>query len=83
MPRFRSFLDEAGSTKMARVNRIKALEQQLKTLRGVLRTWRDDEAQMKKLGQLNDLRVSRRQVANAIENCWRRVSPRDCRTVSR
>ena len=70
-----SFLDEAGSTKMARVNRIKALEQQLKTLRRVLRTWRDDEAQMKKLGQLNDLRVSRRQVANAIENCWRRVSP--------
>ncbi|WP_415773746.1 NEL-type E3 ubiquitin ligase domain-containing protein [Pseudomonas sp. LB3P38] len=71
-----SFLDEAGSTQMQRVNRIKALEQQLKSFLGVLHTWRDDEVQMKKLpGQLNDIRVSRRQVANAIENCWRRVAP--------
>lgn len=70
-----SFLDDAGSTQMERVNRIKALEQQLKKLRGVLHTWRDDEVQMKTLpGQLNDIRVSRRQVANAIENCWRRIS---------
>lgn len=68
------FLDNAGSTQMQRVNRIKALQQQLKKLLGVLHTWRDDEAQMKKLpGALNDIRVSRRQVANAIENCWRRV----------
>ncbi|HCS44823.1 MAG TPA: hypothetical protein DIW52_18685 [Pseudomonas sp.] len=71
-----SFLDEAGSTDMLRLNRIKELEQQLKKLQGGLHTWRDDEVQMKKLpGQLNDLRVSRRQVANAIENCWRRVTP--------
>ncbi|MHC8402152.1 NEL-type E3 ubiquitin ligase domain-containing protein [Pseudomonas sp. MDT1-17] len=70
-----SFLDEAGSTQTLRVNRIKELEQQLKTLRGVLRTWREDEVQMKTLpGQLNDIRVNRRQVANAIENCWRRVA---------
>jgi len=70
-----SFLDDAGSTQMERVNRIKALEQQLKKLRGVLHTWRDDEVQMKTLaGQLNDIRVSRRQVANTIENCWRRIS---------
>lgn len=70
-----SFLDDAGSTQMERVNRIKALEQQLKKLRGLLHTWRDDEVQMKTLaGQLNDIRVSRRQVANTIENCWRRIS---------
>jgi len=70
-----SFLDNAGSTRMQRVNRIKELEQQLKKLLGVLHTWRDDEVQMKQLpGQLNDIRVSRRQVAIAIENCWRRVT---------
>ncbi|MNP27525.1 hypothetical protein D3C76_1204410 [compost metagenome] len=71
-----SFLDDAGTTLMQRVNRIKELGQQLKTLREVLRTWCDDEVKMKTLpGQLNDIRVSRRQVANAIENCWRRVAP--------
>ena len=70
-----SFLDNAGTTRMQRVNRIKELQQQLKKLLGVLHTWRDDEVQMKKLpGALNDIRVSRRQVANAIENCWRRVT---------
>ncbi|WP_131108418.1 NEL-type E3 ubiquitin ligase domain-containing protein [Pseudomonas sp. Sample_10] len=71
-----SFLDAAGSTQTLRVNGIKALEQQLKQLREVLRNWCADDEQMKKLpGQLNDLRVSRRQVADAIENCWRRVAP--------
>ncbi|WP_160108911.1 NEL-type E3 ubiquitin ligase domain-containing protein [Pseudomonas izuensis] len=70
-----SFLDNAGSTQLARVNRIKELGQQLKKLLGVLHAWRDDEAQMKTLpGQLDDIRVNRRQVANAIENCWRRVA---------
>lgn len=69
-----SFLDAAGSTRSLQANRVKELEQQWKTLRAVLHTWRHDEAQMKKLpGNLNDLRVSRRQVANAIESCWRRV----------
>jgi hypothetical protein len=70
-----SFLDNAGSTQTQRVNRIKELQQQLKNLLGVLYTWRDDEVQMKKLpGSLNDIRVSRRQVANAIEKCWRRIA---------
>jgi Leucine-rich repeat (LRR) protein len=71
----RSFLDQAGSTQMQRAQRIKELGQQLKQLRNVLHTWRDDVGQMKKLpGQLDDIRNSRRQVANAIENCWRRVA---------
>ncbi|MGJ7514065.1 NEL-type E3 ubiquitin ligase domain-containing protein [Pseudomonas baetica] len=71
-----SFLDNAGSTQMLRVNRITVLEQQLKTLRRVLQTWCADEAQMKALpGRLNDIRINRRQVANAIENSWRRVEP--------
>lgn len=71
-----AFLDAAGTTDRLRANRIKELKLQWKTLRGVLQTWRDDEAQMKKLpGTLNDLRVARRQVTNAIENCWRRVKP--------
>ncbi|NUU35702.1 NEL-type E3 ubiquitin ligase domain-containing protein [Pseudomonas sp. C2B4] len=70
-----SFLDNAGSTQIARVNRINELGQQLKKLRGVLHTWLNDEVQMKKLpGRLDDIRVGRRQVVNAIENCWRRVS---------
>ncbi|HEF4759273.1 TPA: hypothetical protein SAN82_001687 [Pseudomonas putida] len=73
-----SFLDNAGSNQMQRANRIKELEQQLKTLRGVLHRWRDDEAQMKTLpGRLEDIRINRRQVAHAIENCWRRVTPRN------
>jgi hypothetical protein len=71
-----AFLDKAGSTQTQRANRIKELEQQLKKLRQVLHNWRDDEVQMKTLpGQLNDIRVSRRQVAVAIENCWRRIAP--------
>ncbi|MHC8306739.1 NEL-type E3 ubiquitin ligase domain-containing protein [Pseudomonas sp. PB3P13] len=71
-----AFLDSAGSTNELRANRIKELQQQWKTLRTVLHNWRHDEAQMKKLpGTLNDVRVSRRQVAHAIENCWRRVKP--------
>jgi hypothetical protein len=69
-----SFLDNAGSTQMQRAKRIKDLGQQLKKLLGVLHAWRDDEVQMKTLpGPLDDIRASRRQVANAIENCWRRV----------
>lgn len=73
-----SFLDQAGSTPILRMKRIEALEQQLKAFLGVLRTWRDDEVQMKKLpGLLSDVRTNRRQVANAIENCWRRVARRD------
>ncbi|MGL6242502.1 NEL-type E3 ubiquitin ligase domain-containing protein [Pseudomonas sp.] len=71
-----TFLDNAGTTSLQRVNRIKELRQQLKKLLGVLHTWRDDEVAMKKLpGALSDMRVNRRQVANAIENCWRRISP--------
>ena len=77
-----AFLDEAGTTHTLRLNRIKALEQQLKKLRAVLQTWSNDQVEMKKLpGQFNDVRVSRRQIAQTIENCWRRVTaprtPRD------
>ncbi|XLM13705.1 hypothetical protein DKB71_25115 [Pseudomonas sp. PLMAX] len=71
-----AFLDAAGSTQMQRGNRIRVLEQQLKKLRQVLRDWRDDEMQMKSLGgQLDVIRVNRRQVAMTIENCWRRITP--------
>jgi Leucine-rich repeat (LRR) protein/Tfp pilus assembly protein PilV len=70
-----AFLDEAGNTHTLRLNRIRTLEQQLKKLRSVLRIWSHDQVEMKKVpGQLNDVRVSRRQVAQAIENCWRRIS---------
>ncbi|MCU1763254.1 hypothetical protein NTD84_26525 [Pseudomonas sp. 14P_8.1_Bac3] len=71
-----SFLDEAGSTQMMRVNRLKELGQQLKKLQAVLLAWREDEAAMRKLpGQINDIRISRRQVAATLEKCWRRVAP--------
>lgn len=60
---------------MLRVNRVKELGQQLKKLLVVLKSWRDDEVQMRKLpGRLEDIRVARRQVAETIENCWRRVA---------
>ncbi|MGE8151113.1 NEL-type E3 ubiquitin ligase domain-containing protein [Pseudomonas vancouverensis] len=73
-----AFLDDAGSTLMLRAKRVRELAQQLKTLRQVLHTWRDDIEQMEKLpGQLKDIRASRRQVANTIENCWRRVARRN------
>lgn len=73
-----SFLDNAGRTPMQRSNRIKELQQQLKKLLGVLRTWRDDEVQMRTLsGRLDDVRIGRRQVANAIESCWRRIAPQN------
>ncbi len=69
-----SFLDNAGSTSILRAKRIRELEQQLKKFLGVLHTWREDEVAMKKLpGPLNDVRVNRRQVANLLENCWRRI----------
>ncbi|WP_460141143.1 NEL-type E3 ubiquitin ligase domain-containing protein [Pseudomonas sp. S2_E01] len=71
-----AFLDHAGSTPLAQMSRLRELKQQLDVFRRTLYAWRDDTAQMAKLpGQLNDLRVSRRQVANALENCWRRVAP--------
>lgn len=71
-----AFLDEAGSDMTSRVTRLKELKQQLKAFLKGLYAWRDDEVQMAKLpGQLNDIRVGRRHVANAIENCWRRVTP--------
>jgi Leucine-rich repeat (LRR) protein len=71
-----SFLDNAGSTQTLRVNRIRELELQLKKLREVLLAWRSDDVQMRALpGPLGDNRFSRRQMADAIENCWRRVTP--------
>ncbi|MGY2261716.1 NEL-type E3 ubiquitin ligase domain-containing protein [Pseudomonas sp. SDO55104_S430] len=71
-----AFLDKAGSTPMLRMNRIRELKQQLDVFHKTLHAWRDDEVHMAKVpGRLNDIRVSRRQVANAIENCWRRVPP--------
>lgn len=71
-----AFLDAAGTTHKLRADRIKDLQAQWKKLRSVLHRWRDDEVQMKQVpGTLNDVRVSRRQVANAIESCWRRITP--------
>ncbi|WP_433739361.1 NEL-type E3 ubiquitin ligase domain-containing protein [Pseudomonas putida] len=73
-----SFLDNAGSTPMERAKRLKELGIKLKHLRKLLHAWRDDEAQMKTVsGKLDDIRTNRRQVANAIESCWRRVSRQD------
>ncbi|MGF6089283.1 NEL-type E3 ubiquitin ligase domain-containing protein [Pseudomonas sp. 18173] len=70
-----SFLDRAGSTQWERAVRIDELRQQLKRLREVLHTWRDDEVQMKaQPGQPSDIRANRRQVAETIENSWRRIT---------
>jgi hypothetical protein len=73
--RISAFLDNAGSTPMQRAERVKELGQQLNKLLIVLHSWREDKVQMKALpGKYEDIRHSRRQVANTIENCWRRVT---------
>ncbi|MET1070484.1 MAG: NEL-type E3 ubiquitin ligase domain-containing protein [Pseudomonas prosekii] len=70
-----TLLDGLGTDHLTRSTAIKQRLAQLETLRTLLKTWRTDDAQMRKLpGALSEYRQSRRQVADAIENSWRRLS---------
>lgn len=69
-----TLLDGLGANHLVRAKAIKQCQAQLETLRGVLKTWRNDDAEMRKLsGDLREYQQSRRQVADAIENSWRRL----------
>ncbi|MFJ2687325.1 NEL-type E3 ubiquitin ligase domain-containing protein [Pseudomonas sp. NPDC087342] len=69
-----TLLDGLGTDHLTRAKAIKQRKAQFETLRGLLRTWRNDDAEMRKLpGDLREYQQSRRQVADAIENSWRRL----------
>ncbi|MFJ7798085.1 NEL-type E3 ubiquitin ligase domain-containing protein [Pseudomonas sp. NPDC096950] len=69
-----TLLDGLGTDHLTRATAVKQRKTQLETLRGVLKTWRNDDANMRKLpGDWREYQQSRRQVANAIENSWRRM----------
>ncbi|WP_300635122.1 NEL-type E3 ubiquitin ligase domain-containing protein [Pseudomonas sp.] len=63
------FLDEQGATHLARAESIKALEKQLGTLRATLKSWK-----LATRGMTHELFTSRTQVADEIENAWRRLT---------
>lgn len=63
------FLDEQGDDHLRRAESIKALEQQLQVLRTGLKAWRRGST-----GSTAELLASRRQVADLIENAWRRLA---------
>jgi hypothetical protein len=69
-----TFLDELGSDHLARANAVKQLQQQLTQLRTLLETWSIDEADWKDVGgERGEYLRSRSQVAEIIEDCWRRL----------
>lgn len=80
-----TLLDGLGTDHLSRATAVRQRQRQLETLRGLLKTWRNDDAEMRKLpGDLREYRQSRRQVADAIEDSWRRlVVMRDERGISR
>lgn len=64
--RINRFLDEQGGSHLERAESIKALEQQLQTLRASLKRWSGATQ-----GMTGELRRSRAQVAGLIEDAWR------------
>ncbi|MGE8067151.1 NEL-type E3 ubiquitin ligase domain-containing protein [Pseudomonas sp. NPDC089569] len=71
----KSLLDGLGNDPLSRANRVRQLQQQLKQLRQVLESWSEDESALKALGgNLAEARHSRRQVADLIEDSWRRIT---------
>ncbi|MEO6676928.1 MAG: NEL-type E3 ubiquitin ligase domain-containing protein, partial [Pseudomonas sp.] len=73
-PQINTLLDGLGTDHLTRATAVRQRKAQLETLRGVLKTWCNDEAEMRKLpGTLGEFIHSRRQVAEALENSWRRL----------
>lgn len=66
-------LDELGDDPLSRATRVKALRQDLKTLRDVLFIWSEDGAALKAMGgELAEARQSRKMVAELIVEGFRR-----------
>lgn len=71
----KSFLDGLGDNQLSRATRVRQLQQTLKQLRNVLDTWSEDESALRTLsGGMAEARQSRRQVADLIEDSWRRLT---------
>lgn len=69
-----TMLDGLGPDHLTRATAVRQRQRQLDSLREALKTWRNDEVEMRKLpGDLGEYQLSRRQVADAIENSWRRL----------
>lgn len=70
-----SLLDELGDDHLSRAVRVRELQQTFKRLRDVLDAWSEDERAMVALGgALPEVRHNRRQVADLVEDCWRRIT---------
>lgn len=70
-----TLLEEAGTDHLSRAKAVQALEQQFDSLHRALKTWRNDlSAYNLMLGTRQDFRLSRAQVATALERCWRRMT---------
>ncbi|MBV4485727.1 hypothetical protein HU727_009035 [Pseudomonas sp. SWRI153] len=66
-------LDELGNDSLSRAIRLKALRQDLRTLRDVLFIWSEDDIALKAMGgDLAEARHSRRMAAELIEESFRR-----------
>ncbi|TFY93181.1 hypothetical protein DYL61_15310 [Pseudomonas nabeulensis] len=69
-----TFIQEAGADHLARARAVDGLEQTLRTLHRALKTWRKDKSSYTASdAPLWDYRLSRFQVARAIEQSWRRT----------
>lgn len=70
----RVFLDGLGTDALTQATAVKRHRQALKTLRKALDSWSGDEVGASTSAGLREQVQSRRQVADQIENCWRRLS---------
>ncbi|WP_082344541.1 NEL-type E3 ubiquitin ligase domain-containing protein [Pseudomonas sp. P1.8] len=69
-----TLLDSLGTDHLSRATAVQQRQGQLEKLRRALKSWRNDDTEMRKLqGDLNEYRQSRRQVSDAIENAWRQM----------
>lgn len=73
-PEINTLLDGLGADHLTRATAVRQRQRQLETLRGVLKAWRQDDVELRKLpGDLSEYQHSRQQVAGAIEDSWRRL----------
>ncbi|MFL1542453.1 NEL-type E3 ubiquitin ligase domain-containing protein [Pseudomonas sp. O39] len=69
-----SLLMSLGAEPLSRARAVKRLKAELGHLRALLKHWKNDVQELEKQPGLSDIRISRQQVAERIEACWRRQS---------
>ncbi|MBJ2216275.1 NEL-type E3 ubiquitin ligase domain-containing protein [Pseudomonas sp. MF7453] len=70
-----TFVQALGADHLARARAVKALQRNLQTLCAVLTAWRSDKAALAKIpGPLAQARLSRNNIAQRLEACWRRMT---------